>query len=250
MPPSPTNSPRVFPSRAREGSGSSTDPLPNPHKVARHDRLIDAQLSNNFRHDLPDQPGVIRSRRSATNIEIGDFVVVTLGTGFKILLDREDAAFAYTHYLWVHKKAATPCVYAICIETKRSKRLARFMCDVPKGMVVDHINGDGLDNRRANLRIVSSQQNNQNRAKMRGTSSQYKGVSRTRERWLAYLYVNYKQVRLGTFEDEADAARAYDAAARQQFGSCAALNFPLPGEQSAHRRDSISDFHNGGNTCA
>ena len=92
----------------------------------------------------------------------------------------------------------------------------------------DHINHDGLDNRRDNLREASTRQNAQNRLSHRGTSSIYKGVFwNTRQaRWQAKITVGGRQVWLGTYLDEAAAGRAYDAAAIEHFGPFACLNFP------------------------
>jgi hypothetical protein len=102
----------------------------------------------------------------------------------------------------------------------------------------DHINGNGLDNRRCNLRPVTSQQNRANQRKTRGTS-QFKGVYlRRRERnWEAAIKVNRRRIYLGTFSSEVEAARAYDAAARHHFGEFAALNFPRVGERLALPRE-------------
>jgi hypothetical protein len=94
---------------------------------------------------------------------------------------------------------------------------------------VDHKNGDGLDNRRANLRPASRSQNAQNQPKQnRATSSRFKGVhwNTREEKWVARVGINGKRVYLGSFHSEEDAARAYDAAAQERFGEYAHLNFP------------------------
>lgn len=87
---------------------------------------------------------------------------------------------------------------------------------------VDHKNGNTLDCRRENLRIATSAQNAANRRKRAGTSSRFKGVSSRGPRWLAKINTRY----LGTFDSQEDAARAYDRAARVEFGEFARLNFP------------------------
>ena len=88
----------------------------------------------------------------------------------------------------------------------------------------DHINHDGLDNRRANLRPATSSQNKGNqRPRISGTSP-YKGVSRAFKGKPWQVFVGHEYV--GTFDDEVEAARAYDAAARERFGEFACPNFP------------------------
>lgn len=97
----------------------------------------------------------------------------------------------------------------------------------PRGMVCDHINGNGIDNRRENLRIISQSHNLINAAKFRsGVTSKYKGVSwdKKSRKWAVNISINKKQTYLGIFENEDDAARAYDAAAREHYGDVARLN--------------------------
>lgn len=117
---------------------------------------------------------------------------------------------------------------------ERGQFVHTFLTGWPR---VDHINGNGLDNRRCNLRPATESQNQANRQKTKGTS-RYKGVvwDTSRLRWLARIYPQGKQIKLGRFVSEEDAALAYDDAARRYFGDYAALNFPRPGEQSAHGR--------------
>ncbi len=92
----------------------------------------------------------------------------------------------------------------------------------------DHINGDGLDNRRSNLRAATATQNRANIRKYSGSfSSPYKGVSwyKAGEKWSASITKDKKKRHLGYFASEIDAARAYDTAAIQYFGEYALLNF-------------------------
>jgi hypothetical protein len=105
----------------------------------------------------------------------------------------------------------------------------RVIAGAPKGTVVDHINGNKLDNRRENLRICSAAENRWNRPKPQCASrSQYKGVHfiPTSDRWRAAIYVKHKKHNLGTFATELDAAQAYDRAAKELHGQFAVLNFP------------------------
>jgi hypothetical protein len=91
---------------------------------------------------------------------------------------------------------------------------------------VDHINHDGLDNRRANLRLCTQGLNLRNTRKRAGCSSQYKGVSwiRARQLWCACIEVNGRTLHLGKFTDEREAAAAYDRAAQKHFGEFALTN--------------------------
>ncbi len=93
------------------------------------------------------------------------------------------------------------------------------------GRQCDHRNGNSLDNRRMNLRECNSQQNKANSAKKRG-KSKYKGVIVTGDKFRARIGVNYGIIHIGYFNNEDDAGRAYDTAARQHFGEFARLNFP------------------------
>jgi hypothetical protein len=101
---------------------------------------------------------------------------------------------------------------------------------VHPGMDIDHINGDGLDNRRSNLRVCPHQKNAWNaiRRNKSTITSGYKGVSwyRRDSRWRAYVVIDAKQTHLGYFDDEVEAAMAYDKAARELFGEFARVNFP------------------------
>lgn len=94
---------------------------------------------------------------------------------------------------------------------------------------VDHINGDGLDNRRDNLRICTHSKNGMNRRKHRTkTSSRFKGVSffKPLQKWRAEITIRPNRYYLGVFADEVEAAKAYDRAAIEKFGEFAHLNFP------------------------
>lgn len=96
---------------------------------------------------------------------------------------------------------------------------------------VDHINHDGLDNRRCNLRICSRAQNDWNRRKdTQKTTSKYKGVCKVLRNgkyyfWRARIVKNKKEYPLGDYKKETDAARAYDAKAIELFGEFARCNF-------------------------
>jgi hypothetical protein len=114
-------------------------------------------------------------------------------------------------------------------EHGRTIKMHREIMGAPDGVEVDHRDGDSLNNRRSNLRLATRQQNACNvRSARMCKSSQYKGVCwcAPKSAWRATIVVNKKQRHLGMFEDEAAAARAYDAAAQELHGDFARLNFP------------------------
>ena len=101
----------------------------------------------------------------------------------------------------------------------------RDIMNAPKGKDTDHINHNGLDNRRCNLRICSRSENNQNQL-ARKCSSIYKGVSwsKAAQKWEAYIKKTRKRIYLGYHINEVDAALAYDIAAKKLFGEFAHTN--------------------------
>lgn len=96
----------------------------------------------------------------------------------------------------------------------------RVVMDCPEGMCVDHINGDGLDNRRANLRVYTNGENLRNRRPRRG--ARYKGVWKRPGYDLWYAVLDRR--RLGAFHSARDAAAAYNKAALEKYGPFARLN--------------------------
>ena len=105
----------------------------------------------------------------------------------------------------------------------------REVMHAPDGMQVDHINGNGLDNRRENLRICTHAQNMQNTGKHASNTSGFKGVFLDKtcksKTWRAQIRIPGHRISLGSFTDPESAARAYDAKARELHGEFANTNF-------------------------
>jgi hypothetical protein len=109
------------------------------------------------------------------------------------------------------------------VATSRFLMLHRIIADCPDGLHVDHIDGNPLNNTRENLRICTNQQNLRN-MRPKGRTSKYKGVSRARDRFIARIMVDGKDVRRARFRTETEAALQYDEWAAELFGEFAWLN--------------------------
>jgi hypothetical protein len=103
-----------------------------------------------------------------------------------------------------------------------------LILNTPDGMETDHINHDGLDNRRVNLRSCTQAENQHNQQpRKKAKSSVFKGVcySKNGDKWQSYITVNRKIINIGYFLSEIKAALAYDEAARKYYGEFAHTNF-------------------------
>lgn len=163
----------------------------------------------------------------------GDVVLVPFPNGRRAIVDLYDWQVFVCKYTWCcHTPGGRP--YAIAADPYSDDRthvhMHRLIVNAPKRTIVDHINGDSLDNRRSNLRITTQRGNNRNRRTLpERRSSQFKGVTFDKRRgtWFARIKVDGKVTHLGCYANEVDAARAYDAAAVSRFGEFAATNAML-----------------------
>lgn len=133
-----------------------------------------------------------------------------------LLIDKENLYLL--EHIYISVKKTLKC---------HSSSLANFIMNRPKGMIVDHIDGDSLNNRKSNLRICTSQQNCYNISARKGTSN-YRGIyfDKKANKWAASININRKNTYLGVFEDEKTAAKMYDVCANYLYGEFARLNFP------------------------
>ena len=117
--------------------------------------------------------------------------------------------------------------YAVRTENYKAIYMHNHIMQPESGKVIDHIDRNGLNNGRYNLRLASRSQNCYNRKKKAGSQSKYKGVSyvKGRKKWRVCINHNGKRIHLGYFDDEIDAVKAYDEAAKEYHGKFAVLNF-------------------------
>jgi len=157
---------------------------------------------------------------------------ITLSSGNHVLVDDEDYEFL-SQWKWKERGGtAVRNKHVGTVDWRSGKRkdttilMHRLIMNAPAGMDVDHINGNRLDNRKANLRICTHAQNRANSKTPTTNKSGYKGVSwcKRDNRWIAFIRDNGRSKNLGRFDDIVEAAKAYNNAAKLIFGDYARLN--------------------------
>lgn len=154
-------------------------------------------------------------------------------SGLFALVDDED--FDHLNQFGWYKMKGKRTFYAARDVWKNNKRIKRILMHreimgFPADMLVDHIDHDGLNNQRENLRICTYKENARNSTSMRGSTSKYLGVCAEKTKkgvlhWRATITVNRKSIWLGSFKTEWEASLAYDDAAVEYFGEFANLNW-------------------------
>jgi hypothetical protein len=146
------------------------------------------------------------------------------------ILIHEDDELDYMCFTWrILKGQSTFYVQAHTHMVYGKRKIIRLHNYLTGYKFVDHINGNGLDNRRKNLRESNHQLNARNRTRKIKSNSKYKGVIKQNQTnksgWIARIIIDSKQIYLGTFKLEIDAAIAYNEAAIKHFGEHASLNY-------------------------
>lgn len=155
---------------------------------------------------------------------------IPLTQGKFAIVDDEDYKYL-SQWKWSALKNRNK-YYAVRNAKSNGKRtmitMHRQIMQALPNLLIDHINGDGLDNRKGNLRICQNSDNQYNgQAQNRTTSSKYKGVSWSslRRKWRSQIGYKGKKLHLGYFDNEINAAKAYDIAAQEYAGKFARINF-------------------------
>jgi len=155
--------------------------------------------------------------------------VILLNHGKVTFVDDED--FEWLNQWKWHAKKYHRTWYAQRGGFINNRQMTIFMhreiLKTPLGKETDHKDGDGLNNQRENLRPATKAQNRQNQRPQEGCTSGFKGVhwDRGSNKWRTHIKIKGKQIHLGVFLSEIDAAKAYDRAAYRYFGEFARTNF-------------------------
>jgi hypothetical protein len=191
-------------------------------------------------HSCPNfcPSGIFRWPRRSSNEDGKEDPTATrripLTCGQFALVDPEDY-YRLSKFQWYANGHTKTKFYAIRKCDGKSVKMHRVIMNAPEDLFVDHIDHNGLNNTRGNLRLCTPAENSRNSGSNKGSTSKYKGVSWNRnvKKWCAQIRLNYKIHRIGHFEDEIAAAKAYDKKAAELHGEFACLNFPNAAEAAS-----------------
>ena len=168
---------------------------------------------------------------------------------YEIYVDDSDAEMLIAHAsnqqnkegLW-SVKVGNNNLYAVSNSKGFEVKMHRLIMSATDGQQIDHINGNGLDNRKDNLRFATSAQNCQNREKLKGKSL-FKGVTVENGRFRSTIWIRRKKVFLGMYEKEEHAAIAYNFAAQKLYGEFAKINSVLSDECAPEIEKRINEIN-------
>lgn len=145
--------------------------------------------------------------------------------GKTIYFDEEDKNIVFKHSWYLQRCGGTK-YYVAHGGSKNRIWLHREIIKPQDNQIVDHINGNPLDNRRLNLRACNTKQNNRNSTIHKDNKSGFKGVHymKDRNKWASQIRVDGKKINLGFYKDKIEAAKAYNDASITYFGAFAKLN--------------------------
>lgn len=159
----------------------------------------------------------------------GDYCKIPLTQGKFAKVDPDDYIWLSQFRWYCNKRPHTSYAIRNAGEGKERRKVLmhREIMETPGHLVCDHINRNGLDNRKKNLRNCTKGENNLNQGAERNSASRFKGVYRRKnmKKWAACIKKGGIRKHLGYFEDEEEAAKAYDEAAKKYHGEFASLNF-------------------------
>lgn len=158
---------------------------------------------------------------------VGNNAFVTLTRGYEAVIDRRDISLVdgrnWSVLISGRRKAKYACRVVVTDVGQKMILLHRVIIGAQQGQEVDHIDGDGLNNQRSNLRICTRSENTRNTGRRADNKSGFKGVFfETRAgRWRSEIRTNGKARYLGYFDSPEEAHQAYVAAAAEDHGSFA-----------------------------
>ncbi len=180
----------------------------NPDYKLRKDGKVDGR---SLRSDYSRRPNKLKRYLPSP------YIPLTRGK-VSIVSPEDHASLAKVNW---HLSGPAEAGYAAREENKRCIKMHRVIVDCPDGYVVDHINGNTLDNRRENLRICKAKDNSRNARAGKNSSSGIRGVSWNRQhhKWRTRIIVDGECHELGMFSDSKRAALVYNIAARHYYNN-------------------------------
>lgn len=160
------------------------------------------------------------------------FKKINVVGGHEAIVDAEDYERVNSKRWWLKKSGSGRSNYAYNVQVKNGKQIRtsmhRFILEIPfvRGFVIDHKNGNGLDNRKKNLRICTLSENAMNSRTPKNNSTGHKGVSfnKNTNKYQVHISFKNKQIFIGQFSNKIYASIAYNTAARIFHGKFAKLN--------------------------